>query len=348
MTRRRLFRCIIFVIIINPSVIVYGFASEDRDFFVTFPDIELRPGVTCDIQLKVFVNENKSLFGETIFAVHGYTHTANTWKPFAEALFDKKLIRRDISRIVAIDMPGRGGSGLPNNLTFSELDLRDYVKATKNVMERLRRDLHIRPTIIVGHSQGGILVQMLQQTLRDQKTSLRKAMRIRHAILIAPAIPSPLPWKFADSGVAASLINSFIVPNDPILGTHIAGSAKDWLFTWFTNFSGHLHSKSPTSDKVEAKGYNAPEPLVASINFAGARRPFVEEGIFRQHIGTRLKIITYSQDTLFHPNEHSVLYTYLTENTTGAGVWMVEDDEAVHDLHVADPEFLINSLEGLF
>jgi hypothetical protein len=59
------------------------------DYNILIEDIQIEPGVTIDINLNVYVNENAQNWGNEgkIYAIEGMSHTANCWQPLAEALF---------------------------------------------------------------------------------------------------------------------------------------------------------------------------------------------------------------------------------------------------------------------
>src|SRR3990167_5224891 len=112
---------------------VQGIESEE----IIFDDIGLRDGITSDIHLKVFTNEKK-LEGETIFAIAGWSHTANSWEPFAKALFDDN--KNNIYKVIAIDMPGQGDSTIYPTNAFETLTLYDYVNVNLITLDLLKRD----------------------------------------------------------------------------------------------------------------------------------------------------------------------------------------------------------------
>ena len=82
------------------------------DYDLLLKNVKLRPGVKCDIHLKVFVNDEQPRFGKTVFAVPGWVHTAQSWDEYAEALFSHPFKGVTTSQVVAIDLPGRGLSSI--------------------------------------------------------------------------------------------------------------------------------------------------------------------------------------------------------------------------------------------
>lgn len=65
-------------------------AQPNKDHSIVLEDVSLGGGVTAEIHLKVFVNENQPCRAarRTHFVVHGLGHSAPTWGPLAEELFE--------------------------------------------------------------------------------------------------------------------------------------------------------------------------------------------------------------------------------------------------------------------
>ncbi len=320
-------------------------AAPNTDYDTTIHDVELRPGVEVDIHVEIFVNEAAPCERRTFFAVHGFAHTAATWQPLAEALFDNNPTGPVVCRMAAINLPGRGGSSLPTNLSYSELTLDDHVTAILATLDALRLQ-GVRPRTLVGHSQGGLLIQMAQQRLRDAGTHLRRQFGIRDAILLASAGPVQIPWPFVDNGTADVIISQFLT-NDPTLGQVIDIPDAAFPGIFFTNLLGDLASGAPTPAQVASRGYNAPAPLFATLQLVGEApfsRPSVDARIFARQRGTRLFMATYEQDILFRPNESAQLYRHLTGDNNRRRLKRVNGPETVHDLHISDPDGLLASV----
>lgn len=319
-------------------------AAANADFDVTLRGVKLRPGVTVDIHARVFVNEASPCRGRDVLAVHGTAHTAATWEPFAEAIFVDNPTGRNACRIVALDLPGHGASGLPTGgLWLGEVTLADYVTVLRRSLKRLA-PLGIRPKTLLGHSQGGLVIQLAQQALHAAGTNLRREFNIKHVVLFAPVGPRQIP----DSGAPGETLAAFLA-SDPVRGSYLQIPDAVWPALFFSNLSGTIASGAPTAAEVAARGYNAVAPLFAAAETAGAApftRPSVDAGIFRRASGTTLNIATYEQDQLIFPSENWLLYEYLTGDATGAGIAEVAGLDAVHDLHVSDPVNLLGAVAG--
>ena len=80
--------------------------------------------------------------GEPVVLIHGVGLNADAWTPQIEALSAKH-------RVIAIDMPGHGGSQRPPQ----DVQLAHYVEQ----LRRLLDDLAIPAVNVVGHSMGGLV-----------------------------------------------------------------------------------------------------------------------------------------------------------------------------------------------
>ena len=101
----------------------------------------------------------------------------------------------------------------------SDLGLDDQVTAIRIALRRLARRFEIET--VVAHSQGGLLVQRLQQRLIDRGKSLEHRFGIEEVVLLAPAHPAEVPSTLMDSGAALQVLQSFLI-TDETLGTVIA------------------------------------------------------------------------------------------------------------------------------
>jgi hypothetical protein len=195
----------------------------------------------------------------------------------------------------------------------------------------------------MGHSQGALLIQMLQQTLADGNTSLRRRFGIRQVVMLAPVAPQAIPWAFVDNGTAATLLQQFVA-FAPALGTHVAIPDPAWPFVFFSDLSGTVAAGAPDPAQVAARGFNAPEPLFGALQLVGGPpfvRPAVDAGIFGAGSKTTLAVASFEQDTIVNAGEAAMLYEYLTGDGSREGVVEVRGASAVHDMYVSDPRTLL-------
>ena len=320
-------------------------AASHVTYDLTLPGIDLRPGVTADLHVTVFVNQTHPCNGNVALAIHGLLHTAATWEPLVTSLFEDNPAGRKLCRVVALDMPGRGGSVVHNLPWFGLLTLDDYVAAALGALGQLN-GLNIRPSVVFGHSLGGLIVQLTQQRLIATGTNLRRAFGVKDVVLLASATPHQVPtWAF-DSGMLNQLMEE-LVQVDPMAGTAcITDSDWAWLFFAPNPLDPLLVVPgAPTPADVAARHYNSPEPLA----FLGElmNRPGVDVGIFGTDRGTVLTVVSLEYDLVLRPDEASALYAYLTGDETAARVVVVPGLEAVHDTHVSNPALLLGCLAAV-
>ncbi len=89
------------------------------------------------------VNYRQRGKGEALLLVHGWNASSAMWALNLRGLSSAR-------RVIAVDLPGHGDSGLPRGL---EPDLDGYA----GFLEDLRRALHLPSLELVGHSMGGCI-----------------------------------------------------------------------------------------------------------------------------------------------------------------------------------------------
>jgi pimeloyl-ACP methyl ester carboxylesterase len=311
--------------------------------------VSIPGGGIVDIQINNYENPNKNAGNKTLLAVHGLAHTGATFEPLANELF-KKTGRDKIARVLALNFPGRNGSGLPSNLQFGNLTVEDYRAVLLGVLDQLAKQVNIEG--IVAHSMGGLIVQTAQNSLRSAGTSLREEYGIKNVYLLASAIPNPLRWLFADSGAGADIAAS-LVSFDPILGLHLRLLSNDpaeqdrllgiWLRFFFTNSSREFAAGTPFTTALESN-YVSNEALIMILQLVGSNgfvRPSVNPGIFNKTVQKCFRIVVFSED-LAIPGENLLqeyrdLDSHLTGNGQSANVVFIDAPDAVHDMYIANP-----------
>jgi pimeloyl-ACP methyl ester carboxylesterase len=314
-------------------------------------NVALRPGVHSDIHVRVFHNPHWSCAWDhtkTIFTVHGAAGSANTWEPLSDALFDRFDGDERVCRVAAIDLPGHGGSSPPEGLVFGDLTLEDFGAAVVGTLHRLKHH-GIRPRLALGHSQGGIVLQLAQQALLDDGSSLREAFGIRRAALLGSVAPQAVPWDFADSGAGAGLIMQF-ASNHPTLGQVFDLPPELWVPIVFTNLNGAIPPSAPAPAEVVQHEYLSLESFTALASLVGApsfSRPDVDPGVFADHLGTRLGVVAFEHDTLIPPDNSEALYEHLTGEEASCAFSVVLGEDAVHGAPINIPDAVLDALEDV-
>jgi len=322
------------------SVALAAPAHEDLSF-----NVSLRGTGSVSIHADVFNNPKN--IGVTILAVHGYTERGSMWQPLTDAIFADKVLGLAVKRVIAIDMPAHGGSGipsLPSPTKFGDLLIEDNVSVVVHSVDALR-GLGKGAQIIMGHSMGGLEVQASQEALLAQSSSFAKH-GVFGAILVdaVPARGSQWTQLFAPD------ITPFIV-NDPVLGTIVSIPAALQPFGGgFTTLSVTIPSNTPSSATFVANGWSSPEPITTTVELVGTsgplQRPFVRQSAFAPSNGTVLTVIAGSQDVLTPIVDQPILYTYLTGlPSTGVTLYRpIVADDAVHSVYISNPTEVLAAL----
>jgi pimeloyl-ACP methyl ester carboxylesterase len=292
------------------------------------------------------VHQNpRAPLGVTILAIHGFTETAKVFEPLAHAIFEDRLLRFTVKRVIALDLPGRGGSeaplGLPNAL-FGNLTLQDNVSVVTQAIHALRAR-GAGPRVIMGHSMGGLAIQGVQEALLTSGSSLA-ALGVQRAILIAPVPALEVTW----TQPAGADLSAFIVTDDPALGAYLDLPPDiAMLGGGYTTTSGMLASNTPPIEELaDDVGW---EPLLTTLQLVGQAeglpRLSAREGAFALRRGTLLSVIGFSEDVLTPAADLDDLYEYLI-GRAGFRYFLVEGPDAVHNMFVADPQGMISAVRG--
>ncbi len=340
---------------------ITAIAQSSMDYNIFIEDIEFTPGVTIDINVNVYVNENAHNWANhgKIFAIEGMSHTANCMKPLAEELFQNPP-KMEINEFYAIDMPGRGGSGLPegDNFLLEDMYFEDYLAVIEGALDYLNNELNIYPRTIIGHSMGGLEVILLQNKLVNEGTNMKKKYKIKNALLLSPAIPAPVNWGFINGGGSSALVP--YVDYSPDYGIYLNLPFYVWPFVFFTNTCCYSYPDmvpgAPTPGEVLANGYNSIEagPILLQLSgmdpanlglppssYPYKPRPEVDEGIFKPKNGVHLTIVSDEFDKMMDPDEELLLYEYLSGDQKHKRFLEVFGEETCHDTHISDPQAIV-------
>ncbi|MFZ4403657.1 MAG: alpha/beta hydrolase [Pseudobdellovibrionaceae bacterium] len=303
--------------------------------------VAIRDNVNVDVHVQVIAKLKCWGRGKTLLAVHGLGHTAATYENLAKELLEKNKKCDDVTRIVALDLPGHGRSTGPDGqIRYGDMGLQDYATALNNSIDRLRRQ-DLGPNLLLAHSMGGVVTQLAQKQLLEQRKSLAQK-GIREVFLLASSMPLPLAWQFADSGAAAQTAANFIV-QDAVLGTYLQVPTPFWLGLFFTNFSQQFVAGTPTPAEVEARKYISTEPFFAGadlLRIPGFNTPQIPAGIFAKKNGSRFTMISAEQDVTVQVSEQKELYKHLTGDNTLKSFNLITGDQAIHDIYITNPAAL--------
>ena len=305
-------------------------------------DVDLRGGTT-EVCADVHNNPAALPWGTTILAVHGFTETAATWQPLAEAMFADRFLRYAVKRVIALDLPGHGDSALPVGLPgglFGELTVDDNVAVIIQALDQLRAQ-GLGARAVVGHSMGGLAIQAVQESLLAEGSSLA-SLGVYRAVLLAPAPPEGQQW----TQPPPVDVSPFIVADQPELGAFLAVPPEVAVAAGgFTTWSGTLVSGTPSVEQMA--NYVGLEPLTTASQIVGEiPLPTVRRGAFAPIHGTLLSLLAFSEDVLVPVDDLDDLYVHLL-GRPGLLFRVVESAEAVHNMHMSDPSGLLKTLKRL-
>ena len=329
-----------FFLLVASFLVLPALFGQDSSFSVV-----LRPGVSADIAYHVVVNPRTTPPALDVVVVHGLAQTARTFEPLAEALFTPSMGNK-VGRVILLDEPGHGNSSLPTGgLMFGDLLIEDYATTLLQSLQVLR-DRGFHPDVLIGHSLGAEVIQVAQERLMAAGGSLRQNFGVRGAVLIAPVIPEPLPWAFADSGAAAQVLGPFI-RFEPALGLIADFPPPVWVFLFYSDRSGQIPAGAPSPGYAASNGYISFEPFIAGLQTVRAAfPPSVRRDLFGPGSGTTASVITLEQDQFFaFPSEHRALYDYLTSDAHEKLFFALTGPSTVHNMHTFNPAALLEPIK---
>ncbi len=310
---------------------------------VCFP-VGLRGGVT-QVCADVHENANASELGTTIFAVHGLSETAAAWGPLVDSLFADPDLGVLVRRVIAIDLPGHGDSpfplGLPGGL-FGELVIEDNVSVILQSLSILAAQ-GLESRVVMGHSMGGLAIQAAQEALLSEGTNFA-ALGVQQALLLAPVPAGGQQW----TQPPPSDITPFLV-TDPTLGTFFALSPFGFqLGGSFRTTTGALIPNLPSVAQLTP--FVGAEPIATLLQLVGQLalpRPSARKGAFHPRNGTRLTLLSFSEDILVPAGDLDDLYTHLLGLPAHPrkSYRAIVAADAVHGMFISNPQGILDQLK---
>jgi pimeloyl-ACP methyl ester carboxylesterase len=318
-------------------------------------------GVSTTLHADVYTNSRPDHGQLTILAVHGLTETGSMWAPLATAIFADSNLTNRVARVIAIDLPGHGQSvppTLPSPLKFGDLLIEDNASIVIQAIDALGAQ-GLAPTWIMGHSMGGLAVQLAQEQLLSVGSSLAQH-GVSRATLVAAVPARGTVWTQGGGDSSAFIVT------DPVLGTILnVPTAYCGVTGGFTTLSNTLVPGAPDLATCLANGWSGIEPINAVVELVGAYcvgnpdspssvglcRPYVRPMAFAPTNGTRLTVIGFSQDILTPIVDQDDLYTYLTGVSANSEdppylFRPVVSATAVHSTFVADPAAVVSAIRN--
>ncbi len=324
---------IILGVLITAVTAMKAQADSTRKFRVL-----VKQGSSVEIQTDVLDNPIPGP-GKTVLMVHGLAHTGNSFRPLANELFNHSPSSGRIKRILLLNMPNRGGSGIPQGhcqIPYGDLDLEDY----SNILIQslvYYNFYQIEPSSILAHSMGGLVVQLAQETLIQNRLSLR-GLGVNKVTLLGSSSPGDLPDPFLENGTGLYLLSLYTI-SDPIRGSIVSVDVGSFLNFFFTpDLNGSFVPGTPSPSDVMTLGYKADEAYGAALQTLGTAnlRPHVRADAFKNK-GTTLRVVFGSSDPFNSLIQQKALYFHLTKDGTYSGVQVIDTPDAVHDQHISNP-----------
>ncbi|WP_246846846.1 alpha/beta hydrolase [Leptospira barantonii] len=285
-----------------------------------------------------------------ILCVHGFGDNSSIFAPLAQRL----IATGKATDVYAVDLPGHGGSYLSTYPIFGppvygELSVWEYTDVMQELLYQMTQKEFKNINTIVGHSIGGLVVQLLQDRLvNESSSSLRTSYGIENAVLIASDIPNPLPWAGGDLPAdnpysAKKLVIDFKATSTNILIGNYVDTPDDYFIYSKYSVGGVPVSGAPSAANLP-KVKNR-EPYASAANIVGldptARtnnavpRISVRRNIWN---GFNLKVVWLDKDPFFSQAESAGLADYLK---AGLSLSVISDSEAVHGTPYSKPDLLL-------
>jgi pimeloyl-ACP methyl ester carboxylesterase len=318
-----------------------GAAPGGEDVFLD--DVDLHPGVTATLHLRVLGSPSRGCGGEAMVAVHGAATTANSLVDLGAAVLSSPGGER-YCWFVSVDLPGHGLSPQPVGALLGDLSLDDYAAAVLGTLDRIG-GAGVHTTTLMGHSMGGAVVSLTQQRLVDAGSSLRDAYGVDHVVLLAPGTwPPGVSCALCQNQQFGASLAQFET-DGPVLGPVIQLPPAVLLAFAWSQPSGALAPDAPTPAEITANGWSAPESLTAIGELIGAPTPLAP-GIFAPQLGTDLDVISFQDDTLILPPESEAMFQYVTGESPDRGWTTIDGPDAVHGMPITDASAMLAALHG--
>jgi pimeloyl-ACP methyl ester carboxylesterase len=312
-------------------------------------NIQLRDNVSVNMGAIILINPRHFRDGRTILVLNGTAQTANTFRPLAETLLSDETGTK-VAAMILLNYPGHGNSGLPVGIRFGDLTVNDYVTSLIESLNRLSNfPPFLRPDTLLGHSLGAEIIQLAQNRLVSQGTSLRARFGVKSAVFLVPDIAAPLQWDFTNR--AGDILTSLgLVQNDPQLGPILVAPPPIWVALFYANNAGMIIPTATTPDEAVAKGFISIDSATMGGELLGLppfTRPTLNPGIFAPARGTIAGTITFEQDAGLYiiPTEHRALHNFITGDSSGDLFFLVNGPDTVHNLHVIRPSALVSQIK---
>lgn len=276
-------------------------------------------------------------------------------------------------------------SGLPQGgLLFGQISEDNYANVLLNSLTQLASQTGIRPTAMMSHSNGGMVIQLAQQKLADMGTNFLDRYGIQKITMMAPTPSAPVVWPDQEAIRSALIFQQdcfgpFVLPS-PCEVLDVLPPPND--ITWedlqavdpataIVNFDCDpftvpigvptilavpLNCQDPPGNPlgdhtpIGTFGGPAPEPLmiVRQINGVPPQiRPSTNSGIFTGVENGTLSIIAFQNDQIVGPPfVLEDLFNHLTDPSEFDKFQVIEGPLANHFMFFVAPEEMLQAVAG--
>ncbi len=334
--KRKLLSVVISVLFINT---VHAIPHQRS---VITKNVNVRPGVHLAIESLIITNPDAPANGKTVLCIHGLAHTASAFEGLAASLDSDPAANAKVRRMILLNLPGRGESGLPKgpaDLDYGQMNLEDYASVVVEMLDEYK-DRCMTPSEIVAHSMGGLVVQLTEKKLESCGSTLYTKYGVTNIALLSPSGPAEVPDAFLDSGAGIGLLDAYSRTNDN-RGVFVTVDPMTFLGLFFSDTLGNVVPNAPTPQQIRNQELIAKESYAAGLQTVGTSdlRPSVPAGIFApaKHMGVRVLVGT--QD-IFGGSVADVYY-YLTGDATFSKLIVIDSPTAVHDQFITEPQVVL-------
>ncbi len=297
-----------------------------------------------DIYLTLYETSNLRLDkGKELLFIHGMCHTAHFYEPLTRTVF--RHFSNVVTRKWAINLPGPIRSEIPDSChQVSTFTLEDHLSAVLQTLAYIGRQVEL----VVGHSMGGILVQML-----GAQPDICDRYGVKAVLLLAPGFPREIPADVPSQLHYLGNMFTFlplIMDNIDLTTLLLDFTDDSYLAFFFSDRDGRIVEGAPTAPQALAK-LKSPESL-SSVLESALLRPSVPAGALSRYLTA---MVAYEYDLFFPPDIQRQLYEYLTKTvwlkgpltTPSSGFYLVRCPQCIHDDPYLHPEHLVPTLHNL-
>lgn len=277
----------------------------------------------------------------SVLLVHGANHKARSYADWVAEVTWHADLASDLYRVYSVDLLGHGESDTPTG--FTTVTLQDHAETIRQVLAALNADPDTTVEGVVGHSMGGMIIQLVEeQSLADNTKPSLDDLGVDRIMLMSPTLPDEVDWDYADH------IFQYVPLTDVARltafsqehGVHVAFPPDMFLDYFFTDCNGDPVNHAPS-------GYVIPltsevESLLAWMQMYGfvpsswqslvggaslpTNRPSVREFALAAY---DVNMVSSECDGYMLASELDDLQEHLTGTT--AGRYHISDPQATHD-----------------